>query len=70
VNTLGKKQKSVSIPLDRYEELEKLYEDIKDVCQQLEISSVSELLRVLANLGKEKFLEIVEQVRISRTRKE
>jgi len=70
VNTLGKKQKSVSIPLDRYEELEKLYEDIKDVCQQLEISSVSELLRILANLGKEKFLEIVEQVRISRTRKE
>jgi len=49
------------------EKVEKLFKEAKDVCEELEISSPSELLRILAKLGQTRFLEILEQVR--RTRK-
>ena len=58
-----KTQKSVSIPVEYYAELEQLFEETKNACAMLEISSASELLRVLSKLGRTKFLEIVEQVR-------
>jgi len=63
---MGKKQRSVSIPPDYMKELTELYEKFKDVCEELEISSPSELLRILGRLGKTRFLQIVEQVRATR----
>jgi hypothetical protein len=66
---MGKKQKSVSIPPNYMKEISDLYEKFKDVCEELEISSPSELFRILARLGKSRFLEIVEQVRATRKEK-
>lgn len=62
---LTKKQRTVSIPLPFFKECEKVFNEYKDVCQDLEISSAAELVRVLARLGKPRFLEIVERVRTS-----
>jgi len=67
---LGKKQKNVSFPLDTYEELDALFDQLKDVCKELEIGSTAELVRVLANLGKPRFLQIAQEVRTSRKMKE
>jgi len=66
---MGKKQKSLSIPLKYYEELEKMFNEVADVCDELQISSPAELLRVLAKLGKTDFLKIVEQRRTGRKKK-
>lgn len=66
---MGKTQKSISIPKKRFKEFEELYEKIKDVCEELEISSASELLRVLANLGKPRFEQIVKEARKTRKSK-
>jgi len=66
---VGKKQKSMSIPLEYYKKLEKLLKNHANACGTLEISSPSELLRVLANLGEKRFLEIVEQVHTTRKKK-
>jgi len=52
-----------------FEKVEKLFKDSEDVCEELEISSASELLRVLAKLGLPRFLEILEQVRTTRKMK-
>lgn len=60
---MGKKQKSVSIPLQYWEDLDKLLKETKNACDELQIATPAELLRVLAKLGKARFLEIVEQVR-------
>ena len=48
---------------------EKFYNEFKDVCEELQISSSAELLRSLALLGKPRFLEIVAQVRKGRNLK-
>ena len=64
-----KKAKTYKIPRVYHEGLEKFYDEFKDVCEDLQISGVPELLRSLANLGKPRFLEIVEQVRKGRKKK-
>ena len=61
-----KKQKSVSIPPEYWEEIEKLYEELKDVCLEFDITSPSKLLRVLAKLGRPRLESIVEQLRRDR----
>ena len=66
---MTKKQKTVSYPLERYQKLDRLFEEFKDVCMELEIGSTAELLRVFANLGESRFLEIAEQVRKTRKSK-
>lgn len=63
---MPKKHKTMSIPLEYAQEMEHLFNELKDVCDVLQISSWSELVRVLAKIGKEPFLEIVEQVRKAR----
>ena len=63
---MPKTHKTMSVPSDYYEKIEKIYNQFKDVCEDLQISSPAELLRSLANLGKPRFLEIVEQVRKGR----
>ena len=64
---MGKTQHSVSIPKKYWKKYKELYEKLKDVCEELEISSPSELVRVLMRLGEPRFREIVEHTR--RTRK-
>jgi len=64
-----KKPKTVNIPIVYYEGMQKFYDEFKDVCEDLQISGVPELLRSLANLGRPRFLEIVEQVRKGRKKK-
>lgn len=61
--TKEKKQKSFSLPRKYYEDLQTLFKEVEDVCEVLQISSEIELLRVLARLGRRKFLKIVEEVR-------
>ena len=65
-----KKAKTVNIPRVYHDRLDKFYNEFKDVCEDLQISGVPELLRSLANLGKPRFLEIAEQVRKGRKKKE
>lgn len=69
MRNMAKKHKTMSIPRQYYEEIEGFYDKFKDVCEDLQISSPSELLRSLARLGKPRFLEIVEQVRKGRTQR-
>jgi len=64
---MGKTQKSISVPLEYWKKLEEMLRDYKDVCKELEISSTSQLLRVLGKLGEPRFLQLAEQVRKSRT---
>ena len=61
-----KQQKSVSIPPDYWEEIEKLYEELKDVCLEFDITSPSKLLRVLAKLGRPRLEAIAAQSRKGR----
>jgi len=67
---MGKKQKSISVSPDYMKEVNELFDKFKDVCRELEISSPSELLRILGRLGKPRFLLIVEQVRATRKEKD
>jgi len=62
-----KQQTSVSIPPKYWKEIEELYEELKDVCLEFEITSPSKLLRVLAKLGRPRLEAIAEQSRKDRT---
>lgn len=55
-----KKQKSVSVPLEMWEATEQLFEDYKALFDTLEITSPSELLRVMAKLGRTLLLDVLE----------
>lgn len=56
---MGTSQKNISLPRDFTEEFQKLFNEQKEALKTIGINSVSELLRVLANLGKPKLLEIL-----------
>ena len=62
-----KQQKSISIPPKYWKEIEELYEELKDVCLEFEITSPSKLLRVLAKLGRPRLEAIAEQSRKDRS---
>ena len=57
---MARKHKTVSVPMSFWLEVEKLYEDMKTEFQALEVSTASELLRVLANLGRKPLVEFLE----------
>ena len=62
-HTVPKRQRSVSIPIEYYERLEKFFREWSNDLEKLEITTVSELLRVLANFGQESLLRTLEQAR-------
>ena len=57
---MARKHKTVSIPSQFWDEIEKLYESMKPQFEALEISSASELLRIMANLGRKPLIEFLE----------
>ena len=63
---MGKTQHSVSIPKDYWKKYKALFDELKDVCEELEISSPSELVRVLMRLGEPRFRELVAHTRKTR----
>jgi len=63
---MGKKQKSISIPIEFWEDLEETYEKYREELHILDINSSSELIRVLVNLGKPRLPEILEAIHKSR----
>jgi len=65
-----KKQKTISLPRKYYEGLEKLREENEDILEFLDITTIAELLRMMANFGRNKFLEHLEQARTLRMKKE
>ena len=56
------------MPKDYWEKYKALYEELKDVCEELEITSPSELVRVLMRLGEPRLRELVEHTRRTRTK--
>jgi len=65
---MGKTQHSVSIPKKYWTKYLKLYEELKDVCEELEITSAAELVRVLMRLGEPRLRELVAHTRKTRTK--
>ena len=66
---MPKKQKTVSVPLAYYERLETFYEKNREILEFMEITSVAELLRLLANHGWQPLLKTLESLSQSRKMK-
>ncbi len=62
---MGKTQKNVSLPRDYTDELQKIFDENKEGLKTIQITTLSELVRVLANLGKPKLLEILSTLDVS-----
>ena len=62
---MGKKQKSMSLPLDYWEQLKEYYESKKEVLEFIGITSETKLLQVLANFGRTPFERHIAQVSAS-----
>jgi len=58
-----KKQKSISVPIDWYIEIEELFLKNEKELKLITVLSVSELIRVLANLGKTKLPKVLESIK-------
>lgn len=56
---MSKKQRTISIGIEEIEEFKNFLKENKDMLSTLGIKTVPELIRVQANLGRHKLIEIV-----------
>lgn len=60
---MGRGQANVSLPKQRYEELEQFLKDNEEMLKLFDVTNVPSLVKVLSNLGMKPLQEMLEAIR-------